>query len=56
MAKKSIFAWIPEELHRELKTKLAQDGKTIQGFVQEAIEAYLEGNQGQGSSDDDHYF
>ena len=41
MAKKSIFAWIPEELHRELKTKLAQDGKTIQDFVQQAVQAYL---------------
>lgn len=41
MAKKSIFAWIPEDLHRELKTKLAQDGKTIQEFVQEAAEKYL---------------
>jgi len=41
MAKKSIFAWIPEELHRELKAKLSQEGKTIQEFIQQAVEAHL---------------
>lgn len=41
MAKKSIFAWIPEDLHRELKAKLSREGRTIQEFVQEAVEKYL---------------
>jgi hypothetical protein len=41
MAKKSIFAWIPEDLHRELKAKLSQEGRTIQDFVQQAVQAYL---------------
>jgi len=41
MAKKSIFAWIPEDLHRELKAKLSREGRTIQEFVQEAAEKYL---------------
>lgn len=38
---KSAYANLPEELHRQLKVKLAKDGKTIQQFILQAVKEYL---------------
>jgi len=41
MGKKAVYANLPVELHRDLKAKLAQEGKTIQEFLAQAVEEYL---------------
>jgi len=41
MKTKAIYANLPVDTHRDLKAKLAQEGKTIQEFVQQAVEAHL---------------
>ena len=38
---KNIIARVSEETHKALKVKLTQEGKSIQGFVAEAVEEYL---------------
>ncbi len=43
MNKKSVYGFIPEELHRQLKAKLARDGKTVQRFIETAVAQYLRG-------------
>ncbi|MGI5892872.1 MAG: hypothetical protein ACOX7H_09140 [Bacillota bacterium] len=41
MNKKSVYGFIPVPLHRELKAKLAQEGKTVQQFIEMAVAQYL---------------
>lgn len=43
--KKSIYGFVPVQRHRELKAKLAQEGKTVQQFIEKAVEQYLKGRQ-----------
>lgn len=51
---KSLIARLPIETHNALKAKLAQEGRSIQDFVEQAAKEYLEKDQ--DSSNDDHYF
>lgn len=39
---KQIMARISEEQHHELRLKLLKEGKSIQEFVVQAVEAYLQ--------------
>lgn len=38
---KAAYTNLPLDTHRELKVKLAKDGKTIQQFLAQAVEEYL---------------
>lgn len=39
--KKSIYGFVPVDVHRELKIKLAWEGKTMQRFIEAAVKQYL---------------
>lgn len=38
---KSLMVWIPDDLQRSFKKKLAGQGKTIKGVVISFLEAYV---------------
>jgi len=42
---KSVYGFIPVDIHRELKVKLIQEGKTMQQFVEMAVKQYLKDQQ-----------
>ena len=46
MSEKTVTARIPEELHVELRIKLAQEGLTYQGWVTEQIKKYVAEKRG----------
>lgn len=41
---KQIIVRLDEETHQNLKLKTIQDGVTIQGFIQEFVKLYLDGD------------
>lgn len=43
--KKTVYGFIPVDVHRELKVKLAKEDKTVQQFVEAAVKQYLKGQQ-----------
>ncbi len=45
MNKKSVYGFIPESVHRELKARLAISGQTVQQFIEMAVAQYLRGQQ-----------
>lgn len=45
--KKSIYGFVPVQVHRELKAKLAHEGKTMQQFIEAAVKQYLKDQQQQ---------
>ena len=45
MAKKFITSRIDEEKYKEFKTKLIQDGLTVQQWIEQNIDAYLENKE-----------
>jgi predicted HicB family RNase H-like nuclease len=41
---KQIIVRLEDDIHQSLKLKTIQDGVSIQGFVKEIIESYVNGN------------
>lgn len=41
---KQIIVRLDDETHQKLKLKTIQDGVTIQGFIQEFVKLYLDGD------------
>lgn len=41
---KQIIVRLDDNIHQKLKLKTIQDGVTIQGFIKEIVETYLDGN------------
>ena len=48
---KSLMVWIPADLQRAFKKKLAGQGKTIKGVMISFLEAYLGKNTKKDSGD-----
>lgn len=46
---KSLMVWVPANLHKSFKKKLAGQGKTIKGVVVSFLEAYCGQNSKKGS-------
>lgn len=44
MAEKNLTVRIDEDFYRELKIKLAQDGRTLQSVAVELLKLYVRGN------------
>lgn len=38
---KRLVARVPDSVHQALKVKLAQEGKSIQEFIEEKVKEYL---------------
>lgn len=47
----SLMVWIPSNLKRAFKKKLAGQGKTVKGVVISFLEAYLGKNHEKGTED-----